>query len=460
MGYPGDQGKPGGWPPGPSPQAPYGSGAEAPPYGNDNDETSALHGEASGARPFGGEPFGTGPLEAEPFGTGPLEAEPFAPPSAAGGPLGGPPGSTAVWGEPPAPGGQDAFPPGDSGPAGHDRFGQGQGDQFGQRQADQFGQGPAEQFGNEQFGNEQFGNEQFGNEQFGNEQFGQAPGGFGHGDSGDDPYGAPMPGGYPQGDFDGAPPGPSGENGPSGRRRGLPLIIGGAVVAGLVLLGGGVGVASMMKGDSKPAKKAPPAAASAKPTTPATPTVPPLQAVKLQSRATDPVKLTLAEVFGKSSFKAAGGKYVRTAAASTTKCNAVVGGTALEKALKKGDCTQALRATYALSSGSLIGTIGVLNLKSEDAARLAVKAASAKDAFLQALPGKGVTKKAGKGLAFGTSQARGHYLVMTWVQRPDGKAIAAKYHKAVSVFGAELYKSSDLALALHYRETEGKPLKK
>ncbi|MWA03693.1 hypothetical protein F8568_025575 [Actinomadura sp. LD22] len=432
MGYPGDQGRPGGRPPGPSPQAPYGSGAEAPPYGNDNDETSAPHGEASGARPFGADFFGTGPLEAEPFGTGPLEAKPFAAPSApsmGAEPLGGPTGATAIWGEPPAPGGQDAFPPGDFGPAGHDPFAQGR---------------------NEQLGHDQFGHEQ---------QFGQAPGGFGHGDPGDDPYGAPMPGGYPQGDFDGAPPGPSGEDAPAGRRR-LPLIIGGAVVAGLVLIGGGVGAASMMKDDSKPAKKAPPAAASSKPTAPATPTVPPLQAVKLQSRTTDPVKLTLAEVFGKSSFKAAGHKYVRTAASSTTKCSAVVGGAALEKALKKGDCTQALRATYALDTGSLIGTIGVLNLKSESAAKLAVKAASAKDAFLQALPGKGVTKKAGKGLAFGTSQARGHYVVMTWVQRPDGKAIAAKYHKAVSVFGAELYKGSDLALALHYRETEGKPLKK
>ncbi|HEU5027293.1 MAG TPA: hypothetical protein VFV01_20405 [Spirillospora sp.] len=452
MGYPGDQGRPGGRPPGPSPQAPYGSGAEAPPYGNDNDETSASHGEASGARPFGGDLFGTGPLEAGPFGTGPLEAEPFAPPPAPPAPAeppGGPAGSTAVWGEPPAPGGQDAFPPGDFGPAGHDRFGQGQGEQFGHDQfgQEQFGHGQADRFGQGQ------------GDRFGNEQFGQAPGGFGHGDPGDDPYGAPMPGGYPQGDFDGAPPGPSGEDGSSGRRR-LPLIIGGAVVAGLVLIGGGVGAASMMKDDSKPAKKAPPAAASTKPAAPATPTVPPLQAVKLQSRTTDPVKLTLSEVFGKASFKAAGHKYVRTAASSTTKCSAVVGGTALEKALKKGDCTQALRATYALSTGSLIGTIGVLNLKSEDAAKLAVKAASAKDAFLQALPGKGVTKKAGKGLAFGTSQARGHYLVMTWVQRPDGKAIAAKYHKAVSVFGAELYKGSDLALALHYRETEGKPLKK
>jgi hypothetical protein len=407
MGYPGDQGKPGGWPPGPSPQAPYGSGAEAPPYGNDNDEAPfAPRGEAAGARPFGGEAYGTGPLEVEPFG--PLS----------------PPGSTAAWGGEPEPGRQDAFPPGDLGQAGH---------------------------------------EQYGGEQYGNEQYGQPPGDFGNGDFGTgegDPYGAPMPGGYPQGDYDGPPPGQPGEDRPSGRRRSLPLIIGGAVVAGLVLIGGGVGLSSMMKDDSKPAKKAPPAAASSKPTASPSPTVPALQAVKLQSRTTDPVKLTLTEVFGKSSFKAGGHKYVRTAAASTKKCDAVVGGAALEKALKKGGCNQALRATYALSTGSLIGTIGVLNLQSETAAKQAVKAASAKDAFLQALPGKGVTKHAGRGLALGASQARGHYLVMTWVQRPDGKTIASKYHTAVSVFGAEMYKGSNLALALHYRETMGKPLKK
>ncbi|MDL4821640.1 hypothetical protein [Actinomadura opuntiae] len=394
MGYPGDQGKPGGRPSGPSPQAPYGSGAEAPPYGNDNDD---------------------------PFGPGPLEAEPFGPPP------GGPPGATAVWGEPPSSAGQDTSPPGGFG---HEQFGQ-------------------EQFGQEQFGQEQFGH---GGQEPGHQGFEQ--GGFGQEDA---PYGAPSPGGYPQGELDGPPPG---EDAPSGRRRNLPLIIGGAVVAGLVLIGGGVGVASMMKDDPKPAKKGPPAAASTKPAAPPSPTVPPLQPVKLQSRATDPVKLTLPEVFGKSSFKAGGRKYVRTATSSTKTCAAVVGGVKLEKALKKGGCNQALRATYALSTGSLIGTIGVLNLKSEADAKAAVKAAADKDAFLQALPGKGVTKHAGKGLAFGTSQARGHYVVMTWVQRPDGKAIAAKYHKAVSVFGAELYKSSDLAFALHYRETEGKPLKK
>ncbi|MFB4301542.1 hypothetical protein [Actinomadura sp. NTSP31] len=406
MGYPGDQGNPGGRPSGPSPQPPYGSGAEAPPYGNDNDEAFAPLGEAPGARPFGGDSFGTGPLEAEPFG----------PPSPAAEPPAGPSGATAVWGEPPTSERQDAFPPGGFG---HDQFGQ------------QGGFGP------------------------GGQEPGFEQGGFGHGEAPENsPYGAPMP---PQGDFDGAPPG---EDGPSGRRRGLPLIIGGAVVAGLVLIGGGIGLASMMKDDSKPAKKAPPAAASTRPTAAPSPTVPPLQPVKLQSRATDPVKLSLPEVFGKSSFKAGGRKYVRTATSSTKKCAAVVGGTKLEKALKKGDCNQALRATYALSTGSLIGTIGVLNVKSEADAKAAVKAASDKDAFLLALPGKGVSKHAGKGLAFGTSQAHGHYVVMTWVQRPDGKAIASKYHKAVSVFGAELYKSSDLAFALHYRETEGKPLKK
>ncbi|WP_158079047.1 hypothetical protein [Actinomadura sp. CNU-125] len=49
---------------------------------------------------------------------------------------------------------------------------------------------------------------------------------------------------------------------------------------------------------------------------------------------------------------------------------------------------------------------------------------------------------------------------MTWVQRPNGKTISKRHHDTVRVFGAEIYKGSNLSLALHYRETEGKPLQK
>ncbi|MFA1543888.1 hypothetical protein [Actinomadura monticuli] len=349
MHYPGDQGKPGDWPPRPSPQAPYGPGAEAPPYGHDKDEA----------------PFA--PRDRGDDGPSPWSDQPG----------GWDDRPTAAWDDEPVAG--DAF--------------------------------------------------------------------------GADPYGSP----------EGVPPGPPG--GPSGgprppeRRRNLPLIIGGSAVAGILLIGGGVGLSSMLEDD--PAPKAPPTQAASQQAQPTpSPTKPVLTPVKLQSRGTDPKPLTLKEVFGKAKFTAGGYKYVRTAASYNKSCTGVVGGATLEKALKKGGCTQALRATYALSTGSLIGTVGVFNLENEAAAKTAVKAAAAKDAFLQALPGKGVSKTNGKGEAFGTSQARGHYVIMTWVQRPDGKKVASKYHAAVRVFGTQMVKGSNLALALHYRETEGKPLQK
>lgn len=388
MGYPGDQGKPGDWPPRQSPHAPYGPGAEAPPYGQDNDES------------------------------------PFAP-------------RREGTGTPPA-----------------------------------FGSGG---FGDDKYGKDDFGNDGFGNAPYGGGAPGGAPGGEAPGEQtaawsdqprawDDEPvaggaFGEGPPGGSGFGSYEGMPPGPSDAPARPERRRNLPLIIGGAAVAGILLIGGGVGLSSMLKGDSEPAPK-PTQAASRQPQATPSPTQPVLAPVKLQSRTTDPAPLTLKEAFGKATFKTGKLKYVRTAAAGKKSCTGVVGGTSLAAALKKGRCTQALRATYALSNGSLIGTVGVFNLQTEAAAKKAVKAAAAKDAFLVALPGKGVSKNNGKGEALGTSQARGHYVIMTWVQRPDGKKISSKYHAAVQVFGTQLVKGSNLALALHYRETEGKPLQK
>ncbi|MFG1850699.1 hypothetical protein ACGFJT_02555 [Actinomadura geliboluensis] len=364
MGYPGDQGKPGDWPPRQPPHAPYGPGAGAPPYGHDNDEA------------------------------------PFAPRERVD-------DDTAAWNDAPTA-------------------------SWDERPAASWDEQPAAPWDDRPV----------------------AGGAFGA----DDSYGPP----------EGMPPGPPGPPGPSGggptppeRRRNLPLIIGGSAVAGILLIGGGVGLSSLLKDDdAEPAKAAPtqpePTQAQPEPS----PAEPVLAPVKLKTRTTDPKPLTLKEVFGKAKFTAGDHKYVRTAVSAKKGCTGVVGGTTLEKALKKGDCTQALRATYALTSGSLIGTVGVFNLESESAAKAAVKAAGNKDAFLQALPGKGVSKTNGKGEAFGTSQARGHYVIMTWVQRPDGKKIASKYHAAVQVFGTQMVKGSNLALALHYRETEGKPLQK
>ncbi|MFC6884283.1 MULTISPECIES: hypothetical protein [Actinomadura] len=442
MGYPGDQGKPGGWSPDQPPQAPYGPGAERPeaaPYGNDKDESPFTR---RGGEAFGGEAFGG----AEPFGGSDRfgGAEQFGPASSTSSTSSASSDSSGFsgssWGDDPA--GATLQAPGSF--TGQDAGGSGTGP---------FGVPP----GAQSHGQGGF----------------DAPGGFGgFGGSGDQGeqggFGFDAPGGpgEPGYGFSDAPPGgghdsfggsdPSGGPTPPQRRRNLPLIIGGAAVAGLVLIGGGVGLSSMMKDDPKPKEKAP-AAVSKSPAPKPSPTVPALEPVKLKSRNTDPKPLTLSEVFGKKTFKSGGQKYVRTAASAKRGCKGVVGGVKLTGTLKKGGCTQTLRATYARGDGKLIGTVGVLNLKTETAAKLAVKAAAAKDAFLQALPGAGTTKKIGKGEALGTAEARGHYLVMTWVQRPDGKKIPPAYHKTVSAFGTQVVKDSNLSFALAYRETEGKP---
>ncbi|MFI6522400.1 hypothetical protein ACIBF1_43105 [Spirillospora sp. NPDC050679] len=381
MGYPGDQGKSGGWPPEQPPHEPYGPGAGRP--------------------------------EPAPFGAGKDEA-PFVPRAGAG-------GSAAPWADDATETTDRTRPVGDGGGS----FGQQ--DRFGRQ--DPFGQ-------QDRFG---------GQEQLGQEPFGGHGGDYG-GDRFDD-------GGYGSG-----PTPPSG----GGKRRNLPLIIGGSLVAGVLLIGGGVGASAMLKDDPKPAAKpgGPPAAGkpnpAAKPSAPPSPTLVP---VKLKSRQTDPKPLSLGEVFGKSSFKAGKQKYVRAGAKATKGCTGTVTGATLTSAVKKGGCSQALRASYARSDRKLIGTVGILNLKTENAAKQARKAALAKDSFLQPLPGAGSTKTLGKGEALGTAEVRGHYLVMTWVQRPDGKKIPASAHPAVTAFAQQVIQGSNLSFALHYRETEGKPFR-
>ncbi|GAA1552726.1 hypothetical protein GCM10009678_39560 [Actinomadura kijaniata] len=423
MGYPGDRGRSGGAFPEPSSHEPRGTGQE---FGND-------------AGGFGGgsdQQYGNDPHHDDRYGNDQY----------------GDPGRT--WSaEPPAEQAQPA--PGS--------FGQGGG--FGQ---ESFGQGAPGQdafgrdsFGAEQpaFGQGQFGQEQFGQEQFGQDRFGQQGSSFG-----------PPPQGDPHASFGDGPGGPGGhgplaDEGGSKRGRNLPLVIGGAILAGAILAGIGAGAAGIFDPPKKSDPKGTAATGNgAKPKQPAaspSPTAPKLEPVKLQSRQTDPMPLTPGEVFAKAAFKGSGGvKYARTAVRATKGCAGTVTGAKLVAAVKKAGCTQTLRATYARGDGKLVGTVGVLNLKTENHAKYAQRAALAKDSFLQPLPGAGITKKIGTGEALGTAEVRGHYLVMTWVQRPDGKKIPATAHKLVSAFGQQMIKGSGLGFALAYRETEGKPFKK
>ncbi|GAA0960435.1 hypothetical protein [Actinocorallia libanotica] len=260
---------------------------------------------------------------------------------------------------------------------------------------------------------------------------------------------------------DGVPAGDEGR-GKGGRK---PLIIGGALVAVAAV---GAAVFVLFPGDddkketaaksSSQVSTGPSAGTDGGPTASAQPSTPPPGASGglLQNRKTDPRPLSLGEVFRKKKFTEKGITYVMSVRKKAV-CKDSVHGKALQAALAKGKCTQFLRATFATAGGKMIGTVGVANLASASAATKAAKAATAKDAYVIAVPGKGVTSKIGQGDALGAAWSRGHYLIMTWVQLPDGKAIPAKHKKAAQTFAQSTVNGSNLGPALHIRDETGKP---
>ncbi|MGI8328567.1 hypothetical protein ACRYCC_01310 [Actinomadura scrupuli] len=287
-----------------------------------------------------------------------------------------------------------------------------------------------------------------------------------------DPFAGPGPYDGPAGPYEDAPGSyDSGHDGQAQHRGGplpperskMPLIIG-AIVGAIVLVAGGFMVFSVLGGDSgkKTASGTPsgdtnPQGTGA-PTAPTSPAAKPTAATgplgaKLKNRATDPQPLTLAEVFKHRRF----GRYVMTAKRQDGNCAKVVHGTRFAAALKSGGCTQMLRATFSTTDGKLIGSIGVANLRTDSAAKKVQAAGAGKDAWLLPLPGTGSTKKIGKGSALGTAEARGHYVLLSWVQRPDGKEMTAGQRGTVSTFVSQVILGSNLSPALQYRGISGKP---
>jgi hypothetical protein len=246
---------------------------------------------------------------------------------------------------------------------------------------------------------------------------------------------------------------PEDRHGGRPRTGGRRWLIGGAVAAGVVILGGGAGLALTSGGGDT----------SGTPTTaPASPTVNPTpqptetgKGERLRSRATDPRPLTLNEVFKYRRFKGGGRVYTMTARRADRACPRGTHGAAFRRLLVRGGCDQVLRATF--TNGKLIGTIGVLNLRTQTGARAVQRASHPRDTFVMPLPGPGSTSKIGQGLALTTAEADGHYLIMSWVQYPSGKTITQRDYPAVTAFVQYTTLGSNLRTALNYRSMVGKP---
>jgi len=174
------------------------------------------------------------------------------------------------------------------------------------------------------------------------------------------------------------------------------------------------------------------------------------------TRAEDPQPLTIAGLYPPQ-FVLEGRSYVRTAASVTKNCSMAVLGPDLQAALQSGHCTQVLRASYLSGDGTMMGTVGVVNLISSSAAQKAGQV-TGPDEIIAPLTGqKGPTRKLGQGTGVVQAEIKGHYLILIWAEfsslkSPSGQA----QRQALEQFAASLVTGS-ANIDLSTRMLHGKP---
>jgi len=133
------------------------------------------------------------------------------------------------------------------------------------------------------------------------------------------------------------------------------------------------------------------------------------------SRSQDPQPLTLAALFPPQ-FELNGKSYARTAASITKTCSLAVFGADLQAALQTGHCSQVARASYLSGDGKMMGTVGVVNLISVNAAQKAGKATSTQEILAPLTSKKGPTSKLGNGTGVVQAEIKGHYLILVYAE--------------------------------------------
>src|SRR5260370_35479202 len=138
-----------------------------------------------------------------------------------------------------------------------------------------------------------------------------------------------------------------------------------------------------------------------------------------------------------------GSSYVRTAASVTKNGSLAVYGADLQAALQSGHCTQVLRASYISGDGTMMGTVGVVNLASSSAAQKAGQVTGPQEIIAPLSSQKGATSKLGRGTGVVQAEIKGHYLILigaefTNLKSPSGPA----QRQALEQFAANLVTGS------------------
>ena len=207
-------------------------------------------------------------------------------------------------------------------------------------------------------------------------------------------------------------------------------------------------------GSSPPAKLP---KANGTPTPVATSPTPPAGKWKyIGTRKTDATPLTMGELFP-ATISNAGISYTKAKQAKGKDCHAALIGSALQAAVKRAGCTQALRATYLSKSAKVMATIGVLNLKNFGLANNAA-AKAGRSAFVAQLAAKaGPARSIGQGTGIEEALVKGHYLVLVWAEATDLSPPKSKAGRARLEAFMNLLVNHTVNVSLSYRMVDGKP---
>lgn len=189
------------------------------------------------------------------------------------------------------------------------------------------------------------------------------------------------------------------------------------LAAGLALIVvAGSGTYFYLAGSQQPPRPAaaPAASQTAGPTAQPSPT-PSGRWGHIQTRRADPQPLTLTELFP-TGFSSTGSAYSKTAARAGRHCSAAVLGSRLQAAVRAAGCTQVMRASYLSGNRKLMGTIGVLSLKTARLAGRAGRAAGPSEFIAQLRGAKGPTRNLTKGTGIEEAEVKGHYLILIWAE--------------------------------------------
>jgi hypothetical protein len=174
------------------------------------------------------------------------------------------------------------------------------------------------------------------------------------------------------------------------------------------------------------------------------------------SRSKDPQPLTIAGLYPPQ-FTLNDKSYVRTAASATKTCSTAVYGADLQAALQSGHCSQVVRASYLSGDGTMMGTVGVVNLTSSNAAQKAGQATGPQEIIAPLTAKKGPTKKLGTGTGVVQAEIKGHYLILMWAEFTNLKSPSSQAQRqALEQFAANLVTGS-ANINLSYRMLNGKP---